>query len=88
MDDEFKREYRKLTTDFGGEDESKLSESRQSKPRVHKVVMSDLQLEELLISELEKAGVEPQTKVPFDRLNKYSRPYCADIKVETSLEKL
>jgi len=29
MDDEFKREFEKLTTDFGGNDESKLSESRQ-----------------------------------------------------------
>ena len=41
--------------------------------------MSDLQLEELLISELEKQGVKPETKVPFDRPYKYSQPYFADI---------
>ena len=76
----------KLTTNFGGKDESKSAESAQSK--THKVVMSDLELEKLLISELEKVGVKPETKVTFDRPYKYPRPYYADIKVGTSLEKL
>ena len=91
MDDEFKKEYKKADLHLEGtskDDESELSESRQSKPRVHKVVMSDLELEQLLISELEKQGVKPEVKVPFDRPYKYPKPYYADIKVGTSLEKL
>lgn len=79
MDDEFKREYRKLTTDFGGEDESKSSNLEHSKS--HKVVLSDLELEQLLILELQKAGVKPETKVPFDRPYNYTKPYFGDVKV-------
>ena len=79
MDDTFKIEYKKLTTDFGGENESESAQRAQSKPRVHKVVMSDLELEQRLILELQKAGVKPETKVPFDRPYKYSQPYFADI---------
>ena len=43
--------------------------------------MSDLELEKLLISELEKVGVKPEVKVPFDRPYNYTKPYFGDIKV-------
>ena len=55
IDNEFKRGYKKLTTDFGAEDETKIPPTGISKPRVHKVVLSDLESEKLLISELKKA---------------------------------
>ena len=85
MNDDFKREWRKLTTDFGGKDETESPPSGLSKPKTHKVVMSDLQLEQLLISELEKVSVKPEKQVTFDRMYKYPRPYYANIKVRTSL---
>jgi len=75
MDDEFKIVYKKLTAQMPKDDESKdsglpnLGKDKGSKG------MSDLQLEELLISELEKVSVKPEKQVAFDRMYKYPRPY-------------
>jgi len=78
MGDEFKIEYKKLTTNLGGDDESKESTVRILKKDKG---MSDLELEKLLISELEKVGVKPEVKVPFDRPYNYTKPYFGDIKL-------
>ena len=81
MDDEFKIEYKKLTTQTPKDDESKDSGLQNLKEIKVPKGMSDLELEKLLISELEKVGVKPEVKFAIDRPYNYTKPYFGDIKV-------
>ena len=93
MDDEFKREYKKLTGNLEGtpkDDESKSPESGQLTQTTQivdkgfkgvKGIGTVRGVEQLLVEELKKLDVKPEVKVKFDRPYKYPRPYYADVKV-------
>ena len=89
MSDEYKRDYEKADANIKGtpkDDESKSPQSGQSSQVVDSVFKGkEPDVQEVMVAELRKVGIELEAKVPFKRPYSYTRSYFVVLRNPVSL---